>query len=158
MNESGNGSANVGGPDASPEVTVQRIFVKDLSFESPNAPAIFTDSLEPDVNLNLKTTNTALGEDAFEVILHITVHAKTQDRSMFLAELQQAGIFRVRGFDDETRDKVLGAFCPNTLFPYAREAISATVAKGGFPPLTLQPVNFDAMYARSQAQTDGAQS
>lgn len=141
----GNGSGG-----AERQFTVQSLYVKDLSFEVPNAPEIYAEMpSEPDVNMNLKNGHKFLGNDAHEVNLHISVHAKVNDRSMFLVEIDQAGIFLIKGYSDTELRRLISTYCPATLFPYAREVISSAVAKGGFPSLLLQPINFDALYAQS---------
>jgi preprotein translocase subunit SecB len=136
------------------QFTLQRIYVKDCSFEAPNAPAIFAEQeVEPEIQLNLRNAHTALGNDTLEVVLHVSAHAKVGQRTLFLIELDQAGIFQIKGYQTEELKRLLGTYCPTTLFPYARETISSMVAKGGFPPLTLQPINFDALYAQASKET-----
>lgn len=142
----GNGSS---GNMSTRQFLLRQLYVKDISFESPNTPGIFTTPTEPDIKLNLNSTHKALGDDSFEVVLQINVHATSKDKSLFLIELQQAGLFQVSGFKPEEAQVILGAHCPATLFPYAREAISSLVARGGFPTLVLQPINFEALYAQS---------
>jgi preprotein translocase subunit SecB len=135
------------------ELFLRKIYIKDLSFESPNAPAIFAkDHLNPETQLNLKSSNQPVGDDGTEVVLTVTVEAKVEDKILFLVELQQAGIFQMTGYSAEEQRALMGSFCPGTLYPYAREAISDAVAKGGFPQLLLQPINFDALYAQAQQQ------
>lgn len=135
------------------QIGLQKIYLKDASFESPNSPAIFTGEWKPAVTLNLSTRNTDLGNDTMEVILEMTVEAKQNDTVAFLAELQQAGIFAFRGFDSASLDRILATYCPAQLYPYAREAIADMVGKGGFPQLHLQPVNFEAMVAQARANS-----
>ena len=135
------------------ELLLRKIYVKDMSFESPNAPDIFSgDDLAPETHLNLKSSNREVAPDTQEVVLTITVEAKMDDKTLFLIELQQAGIFRIVGYSTEELRALVGSFCPGTLYPYAREAISEVVAKGGFPQMLLQPINFDALYAQAQQQ------
>jgi preprotein translocase subunit SecB len=137
------------------QFALQRIYVKDLSFEVPGAPEIFgRQDVDPEIQLNLKNSQKSLGNDNYEVILNINVHAKMDQQTVFLIELDQAGIFAIKGYPEEELKRLMGTYCPTTLFPYARETISSTVAKGGFPPLTLQPINFDALFA--QASQEGA--
>lgn len=136
---------------------LQQLYVKDMSFESPNSPAIFREAnVEPETELNIRNSHAAIEDGVFEVVLHISVHAKVGDKTIFLAELDQAGIFAIRGYTPEQTAMLLGTQCPTTLFPYARESVSTLVGKGGFPPLILQPINFEALYA--QAQTKGQQA
>lgn len=130
------------------EFALQRIYVKDISFETPNSPAIFTDKWEPESNLNLNSNVNKLDDGLFEVVLTITVTTKVGDKTAFLVEIQQAGIFVVKGFPDAEMGQMMGAYCPNILFPYAREVVSDLVNKGSFPQLLLTPVNFDALYAQ----------
>jgi preprotein translocase subunit SecB len=135
------------------QFALQRIYVKDLSFEVPGAPEIFgRQDVDPEIQLNLKNSQKALGNDTYEVVLNITVHAKMEQQTVFLIELDQAGIFAIKGYPEDELKKLMGTYCPTTLFPYAREIISSTVAKGGFPPLTLQPINFDALFAQASQE------
>jgi preprotein translocase subunit SecB len=137
------------GNSAGPQLVLQKIYVKDLSFESPKAPEIFTANLSPQTNLNLRYSNRDLGQDNIEVTLTITVEAKHEDTTLFLVELAQCGVFLVSGFDPEQRATIIGSFCPNTLYPFAREAIADLIQRGGFPQLLLQPINFDALYTQA---------
>ena len=139
-----------------PQFGVQRLYLKDVSFESPNAPGIFRKEWKPQIKLDLNTQTRQLDTDVYEVVLTLTVSAKIEEETAFLCEVQQAGIFSIGGFPDETRDQMLGAYCPNILFPYAREAVDAAVVKGSFPALMLAPVNFDALYQQTQATTETA--
>jgi preprotein translocase subunit SecB len=141
-----------------PQFGIQRIFTKDLSFESPNAPEIFRKEWKPQVKLDLNTATRALDSEAFEVVLTLTVSAKIEDQTAFLCEVQQGGIFTVSGFPEETRDQMLGAYCPNILFPYAREAIDNAVVKGSFPALMLAPVNFDALYMQNKQAVESGET
>lgn len=131
---------------------IQRIYMKDLSFETPNSPEIFTVQWEPENNLDLNTSTKKLADDTYEVVLSITVTTKVDDKTAFLIEVQQAGIFHIEGFSDNDLHGMLGSFCPNMLFPYAREAISNIVTRGGFPQLLLSPINFDALYQQHLEQ------
>lgn len=146
--------------DNAQQFLIQKIYIKDVSFESPNSPEMFTSDWQPDVNLDLNTNANRLGDDVFEVVLSLTSTVKNQDQTAFLVEVQQCGIFTLSGFGDQELSQMLGSYCPNILFPYAREAISELVNKGGFPPLILAPVNFDALYAQhmSQQQAGGTAS
>lgn len=131
------------------QVAVQKIYVKDASFEVPNAPMIFQEQGQPNIQLNLNQKVQTIGENVYEVVLTVTLTCKIADKTAYLAEVQQAGIFGMIGFDQQTLHGMLGTFAPNTLFPYARQAISGLVLDGGFPPFVLQPVNFDQIYAES---------
>jgi preprotein translocase subunit SecB len=147
------------------QIGITKIYVKDFSFESPKAPAVFRSAdWKPHTDLNLRSSHSAVeGDDAlYEVVLTITVEAKQEDQTMFLAEVQQAGLFQIDGYAEEEFAAIVGSFCPNILFPYAREAIASTVQRGGFPEFVLQPINFDALYMQSrqaaaQQQAEGAE-
>ena len=135
------------------QIAVQKIYVKDFSFESPNSPNVFTGSeWQPKTNLNLRSAHSAVAEDIHEVVLTITVEAKHEDTSLFLVEIHQAGLFLITGYSPEEFDAIVGSFAPATLFPFAREGIAGIVSKGGFPEFLLQPINFDALYAESRRQ------
>ena len=134
--------------------SIEKIYLKDVSFEAPAAPAGFTEEWSPSINMELNTQATSLDENVYDVELTITVTAKNNDKTSFLVEIKQCGIFIISGMDDATLNGMLGAYCPNLLFPYAREAISDLVTKGGFPQLLLAPVNFDALYAQHMQQAD----
>lgn len=142
-----------------PHFEIQRIFVKDLSFESPNTPHTFTEEWKPEVSLNLETKSNPIQENLHEVVLSITATVNTGKKTAFLIEVQQAGVFMLSGFPSDQLHHMLGSFCPNILFPYAREVISDLVVRAGFPQLILAPVNFDALYSQHLAQqTDGKQT
>lgn len=134
-------------------ILLQKIYVKDFSFESPNSPAVFTTrEWSPKTDLNLRSSHSKVQDDVHEVVLTITVNAKHDDKTLFLVEVQQAGLFQISGYSAEEFDAIVGTFCPSTLFPYARESVASVVAKGGFPEFLLQPINFDALYAESRKQ------
>jgi len=138
---------------AEKKISIQKIYLKDFSFESPQTPQVFTEGKwDPKTNLNLRSTHSAGTSDFHEVVLTITVETKHEDKTLFLIELQQAGLFHITGYNEQEFGVVVGSFCPNLLFPYAREAISGIVSRGGFPELLLQPINFDALYAQSRAE------
>jgi preprotein translocase subunit SecB len=136
--------------------SIQKIYTKDISFETPSSPKIFTEKWEPTVDFNLGTHVQNLDENLFEVALSITVTVKCQESTAYLVEVNQAGIFAMSGFNEQELSPMLGSFCPNILFPYAREAISDIVTKGGFPQLLLAPVNFDAIYAQHIQQNSSS--
>jgi preprotein translocase subunit SecB len=138
--------------DQEREFVIQRIYIKDLSFESPNAPEVFRGEWTPQNELNLNTQVNRLDDQNFEVVLSITVTAKLGDKTAFIAEVHQAGVFTLVGFSDQELAPLVGAYCPNILFPYAREALTDVVTKGSFPQLVLQPINFDALFAQHQQQ------
>ena len=136
-----------------PQFALQRIYIKDLSFESPKAPEIFKTQWQPEVKLDLNTTNSALDEEGmYEVVLSLTATVSNGEETAFVAEVHQAGIFLARHLPEADLHRTLGAFCPNLLFPYAREAIDNLVTRGSFPALMLAPVNFDALYLQAQQQ------
>lgn len=134
--------------DAAPNFEIQRIYVKDLSYEAPNTPHTFTDDWKPEVQLNLETKSNRIQDNVHEVILSVTATVTSSKKSAFLIEVHQSGIFMISGFPSDQLHQMLGSFCPNILFPYAREVISDVVVRGGFPQLILAPVNFDALYTQ----------
>ncbi len=135
------------------QIAIQKIYVKDFSFESPHTPEVFTRSdWSPKTNLNLRSTHTSGSDNSHEVVLTITIEAKEEDKTLFLVELQQAGLFHIAGYGEDEFKAVVGSYCPNILFPYARESVANIVSKGGFPEFLLQPINFDALYAQGLAQ------
>ena len=132
-----------------------KIYMKDFSFESPQAPGVFNmEEWAPNTNLNLRSSHTPVTENLHEIVLTITVDAKDKDdeKTIFLVELHQAGLFEIAGYSEEEMGVLVGSFCPNVLFPYARESISTIIQKGGFPEFQLQPINFDALYQQSLKQ------
>lgn len=135
---------------------IERIYVKDISFEAPHSPEIFTQDWEPDTTLNLNTNAKALGEDHYEVELQVTVSVKTKEKTAFLVEVTQAGAFFIRGYPEEQLNHLLASFCPSNLFPYAREVIANLVSKGSFPEMHLSPINFDALYAQRLEEEEKA--
>ncbi len=139
------------------QFTVQRIYTKDLSFESPSTPAVFMKQWQPKVTVELNTKSDAIDtEGNFEVVLSITITARVEEETAFLIEVQQAGIFFIKGFEGEDLRRILGTAAPNVLFPYARETIDTLCVKGAFPALMLAPVNFDAVYQQALAQSQAA--
>lgn len=137
--------ANVEKQDG-PVFMIQRIYVKDASFEAPLTPEIFKEEWKPEVNVDLQTKSAPVEDLIYEVVLHITVTVKMNEKTAFLVEVRQAGIFTIKGFNEEQVGHIIGSECPKILYPYAREAISENVTRGGFPQLLLAPVNFDALY------------
>ena len=134
---------------------IVKMYVKDFSFESPQAPGIFNmQEWNPQTNLNMRSSHTAINESLHEVVLTVTIDAKGQEdeKTLFLVELQQAGLFEISGYGEQEMGALIGSFCPNVLFPYARESIATIVQKGGFPEFVLQPINFDALYQQSLQQ------
>lgn len=141
-------------PEAGQEqqFALQRIYIKDLSFEAPLGAKAFTKQWQPQVQIDLNTHGERLEGDNFEVVLTITITAKLGEETAFLIEVHQAGVFHVKGLEGEQLRRVLMIVCPNILFPYAREAIDSLASRGSFPPLALQPVNFEAVYLQAQQQ------
>ena len=133
-----------------PVFAIEKIYIKDLSLEIPNAPNIFLERDTPEINMQLGGKNQRIDKGLHEVLLTVTVTAKIKDKIMFLVEVQQAGIFRIRNVSDEEIDPVLGIGCPTILFPYLREAVSDVVTRAGFPPVILSPVNFEAIYQQKK--------
>ena len=134
------------------QFTIQRIYIKDVSFEIPNAPNIFREEWRPENNLTINTTVNGLGQDNFEVVLSINLTSKAEEKTIFVVEVQQAGIFTLSGIPEQERTRLLGAYCPNVLFAYAREIITDLITKGSFPQVILQPVNFDALFMQHQQE------
>jgi len=140
------------------QFNIQKVYTKDISFEAPNSPKIFTEKWEPQNNLDLNTNASPIGENTYEVVLSLTVTAKLGETTAYLCEIHQAGIFSIEGFSDSDLHGMLGSFCPNILFPYAREAVSDIVTRGGFPQLLLAPINFDALYQQHMQQAQAAET
>lgn len=139
------------------QFSIQKIYVKDVSFESPNAPTVFGDGeWAPEVNVQINTAHSSVASNAYEVTLKITVTAKQNKKTAFLVEITQSGVFGISGFAQEQLAGMLGAYCPETLFPFARAVISDLVVKGGFPQLLLAPVNFNALYTQHLQQQAAA--
>lgn len=145
--------------NAQPVFNIEKIYVRDMSLEIPHAPQIFLERAQPEINIQLADTASQVGENLYQVEVTVTVNAKIGEKSMFLIEVAQAGIFQIANIPQQEMDPILGIACPNILFPYARETVSDLAARAGFPPLILAPVNFEAIYQqRLQAQqAQGAQ-
>jgi preprotein translocase subunit SecB len=143
--QASNGAAQ---SEQGPQFSLQRIYVRDLSFEAPKSPEIFRQEWTPSVAMDLNTRQKTLEGDFHEVVLTLSVTVKNGEETAFIAEVQQAGIFLIKGLDPASMSHTLGAFCPNILFPYARETLDSLVVRGSFPALMLAPVNFDALYAQ----------
>lgn len=139
--------AVVDGAQEAASFSVQKIYLKDVSFEAPNAPMVFNEQGQPELSMNLNQKVGKLADGVYEVVLGVTLTCAIEDKTIYLAEVAQAGIFGLSGFDDATLDAMLGIHCPNVLFPYARQTISDLISSGGFPPFYLQPMNFEAIYA-----------
>ena len=148
-----------GQQDAGQSFEIRKIYIKDVSFESPNSPAVFNDGeWKPEMNVQLNGKNNVLGQDLYEVVLTVTLTVKQSDKTAFLTEIQQAGIFEIKGYPEESLRGILGAYCLETLFPYIREALDSVVTKGGFPQVSLSPVNFNAVYQQQLEAEQTAQA
>src|SRR5690606_9619880 len=160
--DANNGAATpVAGADNAangPVFTVEKIYLKDVSFEAPGAPQVFNEQGQPQLQMNLNQKVQRLGDTAFEVALGVTLTCTIGEKTAYLVEVQQAGVFQLAGFSDQQLDVMLGTHCPTVLYPYARQVIGDLIQSGGFPPFLLQPLNFEALYAeglrqRAQQQT-----
>ncbi len=138
------------------QFALQRLYLSDVSFEAPNSPEVFMVKEQPHVDVKLDTSNRQINDELYEVTVKITAQVTFGERTAFLAEVEQSGAFQIEGIEGDNLEHALGAFSPNILFPYAREAIDNLVVKGGFPPLMIAPVNFEAIFAerkQREAQT-----
>ena len=141
-----------------PVFNIEKLFVKDLSLEVPNAPAIYLEREAPQIDVNMSTESRAIGEEMYHTSITVTVTAKIGDKTMFLVECTQAGIFRIQNVPKDQIPMVLGIGCPNIVFPYLRETVSDVIIRAGFPPLLLNPVNFEALFAQQQQQAQQQQA
>ena len=140
-------------------ISISKVYIKDFSFESPQAPSVFqSNEWKPQTNLNLRSSHNEIDSGLHEVVLTITVEAQEDDKTLFLVEVHQSGLFEISGYEGEELGAIIGSFCPNILFPYARETVAGIIQKGGFPEFVLQPINFDALYMQSRAQAAQAES
>ena len=142
--------------NAETQFMIQRIYVKNLSFETTNTPALFKQQWQPELALDINTTHSEIEPGVYEVVLTVTATVKNQQNTAFLVEVQQGGIFSIQGAPTEQLDHLLGSFCPSILFPYVREAITSEVARGSFPQLVLAPINFDALYMQQMQEKQAA--
>ena len=137
------------------EFVIQRVYTKDASFEAPNSPESFQTEWKPAVTVDLQTSSSQVLDKFYEVVLTLTITAKIDDKTAFLIEIHQAGIFTIKNYPEDQMDMILGSVCPNIIYPYAREAASDLIVRGGFPNLYLNPINFDALFAKQQAEKGG---
>lgn len=137
---------------------IQKVYTKDVSFESPNTPELFATDFQPGLAMDLNVESKHLEGDIYHVVVRVTAQTKVEEKTAFLCEVEQAGIFTIDGFNEAELSYMLGVQCPTVLFPYAREAVSDLVARGGFPQLLLEPVNFEAMYHEHMQQAQAEQS
>jgi len=135
-----------------PEFFIKRLYVKDISFESPQAPKVFDETLQPTVNLNIQTASVTTSPDNYDITITATITATADTKTVFLVEIKQAGIFTIKNIPEENMGFVLGVTCPTILFPYLREAVSDLVARGGFQHFYLSPINFEALYLANQKE------
>jgi len=142
-----------GSPPGTASFSIEKIYVKDLSLENPGAPQSFRQQQGPQIEIGLRTSGDQIEPDIYESVLTITLTAKVADKTLFLVEAAQAGIFTIKGIPPEQMQGVLAVHCPTVLFPYARETIADAVARAGFPPVHLAPINFEALYAQQAGQT-----
>jgi len=147
MSDENQNPAGEAAPAEAPQFAIQRVYTKDVSFETPNSPAIFQKDWKPEIKLDLDTRSNKLADDTYEVVLAVTVTATVEGQTAFLAEVQQAGIFTIGNLPEAQLAHTIGAFCPTTLFPYARETVASLVNRGSFPQFNLSPVNFEALFA-----------
>lgn len=150
MTESNQQAATQG--EDNKEFVIQKIYLKDASFETPNTPQIFQKEWKPEVSLQLGNSAITLDSDVHEIVITVTITAKIGEETAYLCEIKQAGIFTIKGYSEQDMGLMAGSYCPNILFPYAREAVSDLVVKGGFPQMLLAPVNFDALYQQHMQQ------
>lgn len=135
-----------------PGFSIEKIYVKDASLEIPHAPQIFTDRNQPQISIELANFGQQIEENIFEVAIKVTVTSKIADKTVFLVEVTQAGIFQISGVPEENLELIIGITCPNILFPYARESVSDLVVRAGFQPVLLNPINFEALFAQQKQQ------
>lgn len=142
------GATEAGNAQAEQDFAIRLLYLKDSSFESPNAPAVFQNNVTPKFDINVNSGVTPIDANTHEVVLTVSITAKDEDKTIFLCEVQQAGLFESKGFTPPQIHQILGTFAPAQLFPYAREAVNSLINKGGFQSVVLQPINFDALYAQ----------
>ena len=140
------------------DLKIDRIYLRDVSFESPQAPSVFASEWKPQFQVELNTRANRLDDGRFEVVLTLNLEAKSGESTVFMVELQQAGIFHIEATDEEERREALGIACPDALFPYARETVDNLLVKGTFPPMVLAPVNFRTLYAEAKKRREAAQA
>lgn len=149
------------GANSQEQFGIQNIYIKDISFEAPNSPDIFTEKWKPQLEMEMSNNIKQLNEETYEVVLNLTVTVKAEEKTAFLVEVHQGGIFALKGFPKDKLSYMLNSYCPNILFPYARETVSSIVTRGGFQALWLAPLNFDALYSQrlqQQQQQQGEKS
>ncbi|MBT5388477.1 MAG: protein-export chaperone SecB [Porticoccaceae bacterium] len=150
MSEETTAAAQAAAPEQ--KFSIQRVYLKDLSFETPQGPAAFQKQWQPKVNQDLSTKSAKIEEGLFEVALRLTITVSDGDETIYLVEVEQAGLFAIQGFEDQQMAQIINTTCPNMLFPYARETIDNVLVKGSFPALMIPPINFDALFASAMQQ------
>lgn len=141
--------------ETQPSFSIEKLYVKDLSLEIPNAPQVFLEAANPELDVQVRNESTRFGDGLYEVVVTVTVTARSGEKTLFLAEAAQAGIFAIRGVPEGEMDPLLGIVCPTVVYPYVRETISDVVIRGGFPPVVLAPVSFEALYAQRAQDAAG---
>ncbi|OJX30381.1 MAG: protein-export chaperone SecB [Burkholderiales bacterium 68-12] len=144
--------------NATPVFQIQRVYLKDMSLEQPNSPAILLEQAQPSVDIQLGVEANPVAEGIFEVCVTATVQTRIEDKTVFLVEAKQAGIFEIRNVPEEQMGSVIGVACPQIIYPYLRGNVADVINRAGFPPVHLAEINFQAMYAQQQAQAEGAAS
>ena len=140
------------------QLVIQSVYAKDISFEAPNSPELFLEQFKPNINVNLNNQVKDLDNNSYEVELQVTVTAKNEEKTAYIAEVKYGAVFGIKGLEDEVRNRMLRTFCCEQILPYVREAISEIIARGGFPRFTLQPINFNALYEQARAQAQQQQA
>ncbi len=146
--------ADLTGADAQKQLGIQKIYLKDCSFESPGSPTVFMSEFKPQITMNLAPSHKVVNDETTEVVLHVTLEAKMDGNTVFLTEVQQAGLFVLSGFEDDEKMRILGIYCPTVLYPYASEAVGALISKGGFPHMALAHVNFEALFEQRRQEIE----
>ena len=141
-----------------PQAAIQKIYVKDISFEAPNLPEIFSVEYKPQIKMEMNSKSRIVADDNYEVILTISLKAEIEDKTVFLAEVQQAGIFMLKNLNEEQLQHSLSVMAPETLYPYVRETIASLIGRTGFPAVQLAPVNFQALFIQKMQQAQAAQA
>ncbi|MET1257080.1 protein-export chaperone SecB [Aliikangiella maris] len=147
-----------GNEENAPQFAIQRIYVKDISFEAPNLPEMFSVEYKPEVKMEMNSKSRQVAEDHFEVVLSVTLSAEIAEKTAFLVEVQQAGLFFIKNFNEQQTHQLLGAAAPEALYPYVREVVSSLIGKTGFPPIQLAPVNFMGLYMERMQQAQQEQA
>ncbi len=156
-NETAPQAATTENTQDAPQFSIQRVYVKDISFEAPNLPDMFSVDFKPQVKMEMNSQSRKVADNNFEVILNVTLSAEVEEKTAFLVEVQQAGLFYINGFNDQQTHQLLGAAAPESLYPYVREAVASLIGRTGFPAIQLTPVNFMGLYMERMQQAQQAQ-